>query len=152
MTTLWHNILYRCTMIYQRLPNQTKPILLNNFNISMPVISYAHCYLISYPAVLEVIPGKYTIHTEHLGYVCRSTESKIQVNGWYATGSCETTETCRGIKCRVPGTQAGWSGEGSKIVRYNRTMAMEREREDGTMMFNDLFPLINNKHPPETMF
>ena len=105
-----------------------------------------------YPAVLEVIPGKYTIHTEHLGYVCRSTESKFQVNGWYATGSCETTETCRGIKCRVPGTQAGWSGEGSKIVRYNRTMAMEREREDGTMMFNDLFPLINNKHPPETMF
>ena len=47
-------------MIYQRLPNQTKPILLNNFNISMPVISYAHCYLISYPAVLEVLPGKYT--------------------------------------------------------------------------------------------
>lgn len=35
-----------------------------------------------------------------IGFAC--------VNGWYATGSCETTETCRGIKCRVPGTQASF--------------------------------------------
>ena len=48
------------------------------------------------PCYLNPSPNTFSLHFSD------------QVNGWYATGRCETTETCRGIKCRVPGTQAGW--------------------------------------------
>ena len=44
---------------------------------------------------------------------------KIEVNGWYATGSCHSDETCRGIKCRVAGTQARFDPRGWEIPAPN---------------------------------
>ena len=44
---------------------------------------------------------------------------KIEVNGWYATGSCPSDETCRGIKCRVAGTQARFDPRGWEIPAPN---------------------------------
>ncbi|CAL1168810.1 unnamed protein product [Cladocopium goreaui] len=80
--------------------------------IDLNTVTQGYCirsaqFLFKESAALDVLPKLYSwVRQQHQPTV----EDWIQehVNGWYATGSCETTETCRGIKCRVPGTQASF--------------------------------------------
>lgn len=80
--------------------------------IDLSTVTQGYCirsaqFLFKESAPLDVLPKLYSwVRQQHQPTV----EDWLQehVNGWYATGRCETTETCRGIKCRVPGTQASF--------------------------------------------
>eukprot|EP00435_Cladocopium_sp_Y103_P029811 s3001_g7.t1 len=80
--------------------------------IDLNTVAQGYCirsaqFLFKESAPLDVLPKLYSwVRQQHQPTV----EDWIQehVNSWYATGSCQSNETCRGIKCRVAGTQVGF--------------------------------------------